>query len=54
MFFFQVMPYLSRRAVENNSLLKKVSKELDMLSHEIRRRILKGQWFYRPRGEIVL
>ncbi|XP_022661825.1 proline dehydrogenase 1, mitochondrial-like isoform X2 [Varroa destructor] len=50
----EVMPYLSRRAVENNSLLKKVSKELDMLSHEIRRRILKGQWFYRPRGEIVL
>ncbi|KAH6932372.1 hypothetical protein HPB50_005088 [Hyalomma asiaticum] len=46
----EVMPYLSRRAVENNSLLKKLSKELGLLRHEITRRLLSGQVWYTPRG----
>ncbi|OQR72149.1 proline dehydrogenase 1 [Tropilaelaps mercedesae] len=50
----EVMPYLSRRAIENNSLLKKISKELDMLYHEIWRRLIRGQWFYRPERNVIL
>lgn len=46
----EVMPYLSRRAIENNSLLKKVSKELGLLRHELSRRLLTGQLWYTPRG----
>uniref|UniRef100_A0A131XHN7 Proline dehydrogenase n=1 Tax=Hyalomma excavatum TaxID=257692 RepID=A0A131XHN7_9ACAR len=46
----EVMPYLSRRAIENNSLLKKLSKELGLLRHEITRRLLSGQVWYTPRG----
>lgn len=46
----EVMPYLSRRAIENNSLLQKVSKELGLLRHELTRRLLTGQIWYTPRG----
>ncbi|XP_029848603.3 proline dehydrogenase 1, mitochondrial [Ixodes scapularis] len=46
----EVIPYLSRRAVENHSLLQKVGKELGLLRREIGRRLLTGQLFYKPRG----
>ncbi|KAH8040174.1 hypothetical protein HPB51_009552 [Rhipicephalus microplus] len=46
----EVMPYLSRRAIENNSLLQKLSKELGLLRHEITRRLLLGQIWYTPQG----
>lgn len=46
----EVMPYLSRRAIENNSLLQKLSKELGLLRHEITRRLLTGQIWYTPHG----
>lgn len=46
----EVMPYLSRRAVENHSLLQKLGKELGLLRREIGRRLLTGQLFYKPRG----
>lgn len=46
----EVMPYLSRRAVENNSLLQKLSKELGLLRKEIFRRATSGELFYTPKG----
>ncbi|XP_064460770.1 proline dehydrogenase 1, mitochondrial-like isoform X2 [Ornithodoros turicata] len=47
----EVMPYLSRRAVENNSLLQKVGKEIGLLKKEIVRRLLRGKIFYKPQGK---
>ncbi|XP_055373872.1 proline dehydrogenase 1, mitochondrial isoform X1 [Condylostylus longicornis] len=49
----EVLPYLSRRAQENKTVLKKLSKEKRLLLAEITRRILKGQWFYKPKGNYV-
>ncbi|XP_077511880.1 proline dehydrogenase slgA [Amblyomma americanum] len=46
----EVMPYLSRRAIENNSLLQKLSKELGLLRREMARRLLSGELWYTPRG----
>lgn len=46
----EVLPYLSRRANENGSMLAKVSLEKKLLRTELIRRILKGQWFYNPQG----
>jgi proline dehydrogenase len=36
----EVLPYLSRRAIENGSILDKVEKEKRILRTEIKRRIL--------------
>jgi len=49
----EVLPYLSRRANENGSLLGKVQVEKDLLRRELARRVFTGQWFYRPQGEYV-
>lgn len=46
----EVLPYLSRRALENNGLLKKVDRECILLGRELKRRILAGQLFYTPKG----
>ncbi|GIY11428.1 hypothetical protein CDAR_536042 [Caerostris darwini] len=46
----EVLPYLSRRALENHSLLRKVDKELRLLKKELFRRTIRGQFFYTPKG----
>merc|ERR1719370_21117 len=49
----EVLPYLSRRAAENGSILVKLKKEKRLLWKEIGRRIVKGQLFYTPKGDYV-
>ena len=44
----EVMPYLSRRAVENRSLMKGVVKERQMLWGELMRRIKSREFFHDP------
>lgn len=47
----EVLPYLSRRATENKSIVKKLKKEKQLLVKELVRRAKKGQIFYKPKGE---
>lgn len=49
----EVLPYLSRRAMENKGVLQKIKKEKRLLLAEIRKRLIRGQLFYKPKGNYV-
>lgn len=46
----EVLPYLSRRANENGSLMFKLQKEKKLMRRELATRIIKGQIFKKPVG----
>ena len=45
------MPYLLRRAYENRDVLGKSTKELNLLKKELLRRLVTGNFFYKPKGD---
>lgn len=44
----EVLPYLSRRALENSSVMKGTQRERQLLWQELRRRLRTGSLFYHP------
>jgi len=49
----EVLPYLSRRAQENSSLLVKLEKEKHLMKRELWRRFTHGQVTYEPEGHYL-
>lgn len=47
----EVLPYLSRRATENKTVIKKLQKEKKLLKEELLRRWKNGQIFHTPKGD---
>lgn len=44
----EVMPYLSRRALENGSIFSNSQLECKLMSKELKRRLMDNQLFYKP------
>jgi proline dehydrogenase len=47
----EVIPYLARRAAENQGMLTKVKKEKRLLFKEVLRRAGSGQLMHEPKGD---